>query len=104
MLYKNLIIKTKLEDVVELQKYLFKLKYFWYDHQYHVKDRQIKKFKNNLQEYFYIGVGKSCDIFFIANYTFPSIKKAYDYNRYTIITYEQLMRKIKIKKINECQK
>jgi len=45
MRYKNIIIKSKnVEEFIQLQKHLFKLSYSWYD--YGNKNRQIKKIKH----------------------------------------------------------
>jgi hypothetical protein len=109
MIFKNLIIKTKCEDTIELQKYLFHLGYSWYDGFSHSRHRQIKKFDNKNgvfynEKYIYIVIAKSCDLTYKTGEAMEVIsKKACDYDKYKTITYEQFTRKLKLKKLlNEC--
>ena len=117
MIFKNLIIKTKIENAVELQKYLFHLGYSWYDSFSRTRHRQIKKFNTefgyshvaptpgtilNDEGCIYIVIAKSCDLTYRTSKDMETIsKKAYDFDKYKTITYEQFTRKIKLKKLNE---
>jgi len=105
MKLKQLIIKTKVSDVIQLQKYLFSFGYYWDDLQ---RNHQLKKFNISIfknMKYVYILTGKSCDMKYKTMKDMDIIfKNATDITDYKRITYEQLIRKQKLKKItNEIQ-
>lgn len=105
MKFKQTIIKTKISDAIQLQKYLFSLGYFWNEHTYqnYQRNHQLKKFdvgrfKN--MKYIYFITGKSCDMKFITKEDMSILKSnSTDISEYRHITYEQLIRKQKLLKI-----
>ena len=101
MKYTKLLIKTKVRDAIQLQKHLFWLRYAWVDSGN--RHRTIKIFDElSYGPDLYIGVGKSADMFYHLTRDIETIKEnAVDIYEYKIVTYEQLMRKEKIIKIEQ---
>jgi hypothetical protein len=105
MKLKQLIIKTKVSDVIQLQKYLFSFGYYWDDAQ---RNHQLKKFNTSIinMKYIYIITGKSCDMKYKTMKDMELLDKNVtegtiyhkDIANYKRITYDQLIRKQKLKK------
>jgi len=101
MKIRNTIIKCELKDLISLQKFLFSLKFSWLETTAYsnvLKHRHIKDFKwlipHDLAQYFII---KHDDTFVCE----PKISDRKDLNNFKIIEYNQLVRKIKMEKINK---
>jgi len=88
MRYKNLIIKCKNnQEFVELQKYLFRLSYSWFEYDNN-KNRQIKKW--------YIG----CYILIKNDDRIRRPIIPDELELYKIVDFTKMIRKEKLKKIN----
>jgi len=104
MKIRNTIIKCELKDLISLQKFLFSLKFSWLETTAYsnvLKHRHIKDFKWIIKnypdfpaQYFII---KHDDTFVCE----PKISDRKDLNNFKIIEYNQLVRKIKMEKINK---
>ena len=96
MIYKNLIVKVEPSECVDLQRYLFYLKYYWMNSSYQIKHRQIKVFKETV----YFIIDNSSNFRYYDDKDIVHIQNnAVDYSKYNRTTYKQLMRKKKLKKI-----
>lgn len=98
MRYKNLIIKCTNEDeFVSLQRHLFKYNYSWYlGYQRH---RQIKRYYNNFYKTVYVIIDNDDSMIFIVDLK----HLAKPISTYKQIDYKQMLRKDKLKKINNVQ-
>lgn len=88
MRYKNVIIQCKdNKEFSELQNYLFKLSYNWFDHASRTRNNQVKK----SFAIFSVLIQNSDTM----RYPMPA-----DFESYKVVNFTQLIRNEKLKRIN----
>lgn len=96
MRYKNIIIKCKNnQEFIELQRYLFKMKYSWFD--YGNKNRQIKQSYNGSRSF---NESRSFCALIQNDDRIRVPISPEEFDLYKIVDFKQLIRKEKLKKIN----